>query len=540
METNQIGNLKKQMLLVFSFFAFVYLATINQCQTIVLDSANYLENAISGPASFHPHHLLYHVMLKYWAKMLMGMGVENIFYATTSINALWGAGALSVIYAIYRKRFEFNQLSSILFLMPIAFSFGFWIVSTSVNVYTVPAFFSLLMLYLYLDCNESKKKWIMIGLAHMCAIVFNQWNVFIFLAVTASVIVSKDRKTLLRKYYPSYAIVSGLGTILVYLFVMIVFLDIYSYSSMLQWISYYASIFATTTSPLQIVKEWIIGMGQTITAPYWLFSDEKISSFILSIMRSDMSFKEEIYIYRNLPSGIFYLYASLFAIVVVLIVTNLISLLRGIKGFVAKEKHSLIFILFWIVSVSIMPLFWSGYNQRYWFMQTSLIMIILGLNSNFQSKLGNHRPRRMLIALGATLLLLNLFSVFLHSTNLENDFTYQQAKTVAMSAQPEDIAIGSETWNMFAYYHLFFNHVRFIPLGDPEHSLNSAVDQWKNLELLPGTHRIFIYKKSFDADDGQIKENKDRIRRLMSNPNIRIDTVTNGIADYYIIQSLSQ
>lgn len=540
MEINQIGSLKKQVLLVFSFFAFVYLATINQCQTLVIDSANYLENAIAGPASFHPHHLLYHVLLKYWAKMLMGLGIENIFYATSSVNALFGAGALSVVFMTFRKRFCIDLRASLLFLAPVAFSFGFWIVSTSVNVYTIPAFFTLLMFYLYLDPEESKKKWIAIGLSHACAIIFNQWNVLIFVAVTAAVIISKDRKLLLRKYYPLYAIFSGFGTIFVYLLVMTVFLNIYSYSSMLEWISYYASLFPTTSSPFQIAKEWLIGMGQTITAPYWIFSNERISSFIYSIMRADMSFEEEIFIYRNLPSGLFYLYTILFTGVVSLIVANLISLLKNIKSVLSNARTPFFYITFWIVSVSIMPLFWSGYNQRYWFMQTTLIYVLLGLCSKIQSKIGNRSPKKMFVALGATLLVLNLFSIFIYSTDLENDLTYRKSLAVASAAQKGDIAIGYETWNMFAYYHLFFNQVKFIPLGDPEHSMNSAVAEWKDLESQPEAHRLFIYRKSFDSEDGELKANKDRIRNLMSKPAIRIDTVANEFADYYVIQSRSK
>lgn len=537
METIQSGSIRKQVILVFTFFAFAYLATINQCQTLVLDSANYLENAITGPISFHPHHLLYHIMLKFWSKLLTGLGTENVFYATTSINALWGAGALSIIYAIFRKRFSIDIRSSLLFLMPAGFSFGFWIVSTSVNVYTVPAFFTLLMMYIYLDPTESKKKWILLGTFHTCAIVFNQWNVFIFLAVTAAVIASKERKSLLMKYYPLYAMFSGLGTILVYLFVMVVFLDIYTYSSMLQWIAYYASIFEVTTSPIQIVKEWIIGMGQTVTAPYWLLSNQGINSFICSILRSDMSFVEETYVYRNLPVGALYFYAFLLAGVGVLLLSNIISFIRNAKQFFSIATKPFLYICFWIISVSVMPLFWSGYNQRYWFMQTTLIYILLGINSNLQHRNGNRRPRRMLIALGFTLFILNLFSVFVYSTDLNNDLTYHQTKAVATRAHSGDVAIGNEAWNMFAYYRIFFNDIKFIPLAEPENTQNSAWEIWNNLESVLATNRIIIYKKSFELAQGQVEVNKDRILRIMAMPNVRIDTISNEFSDFYLLQA---
>src|SRR5690606_15747569 len=98
-------------------------------------------------------------------------------------SAVWGAGALSICYMILRRRFRVSVLQTASAVAALAFSYGCWAYSISVEVYMPSVCLLLITIYMLTDPSRAPGDFRRAGLWHSLAILFHQMHVLLIPAV---------------------------------------------------------------------------------------------------------------------------------------------------------------------------------------------------------------------------------------------------------------------------------------------------------------------------------------------------------------------
>lgn len=522
---------------LFFIILLVYLATLNQCLTLVIDSACYIADIAKGELVFSPHHLVYHIFFYWWNDILVFFGFSNIIVNIASFNAVFGALSVVLIYLILKNRFGIKPMLSALYLILPAFSFGFWIVSVSVNVYTVPLFCLLCCFYLFLAPKETKSKWMLLGVFHSIAILFNQWNIFIFPVIFISILFLENRKEIFRKYFLYYFLVLTIITGFVYIFVMVVYEGVGSPGEALLWLTKYGREFSWTTSVKKIALEASVGISQAFTSPYWFFGSPVFMELARNSIPSHASLREEAFFASGTGS---FESVILLIITVILVLIILYSLFVTIGNFRETRKstgNKLLYLVFWIVFPSIMPLFWSGSNQRYWFIQVTafylLAIVVLHRRDETRKK---KTGKLSIIGAGIAVFTVNLFGTILPGTDINKDLNYCKAGEILAKTNPGDLVIFKEIWNLGFYFDIFGNNVDGLILQslDDTRKYMKAYNCLAGLDSRLKTNKVFVLEEVFMETSALPPVIGQMIDSLKNKDSIRFIFIDGKFVDYYI------
>jgi hypothetical protein len=526
----------KYLISIFIIFGIIYTLTINQCLTIVIDAAGYAGEIANCEINFFPHHLLYHVAFLYWSDFLKLFGMTNVVQNIGIFNAIFASLSISVIYLILRQRFGIGRPLSIAYLFLPGFSFGFWIVGTSANVYMLPLFCLLTCYYLFLEMGNSRKKWLLIGFFHSIAILFNQWNIFFFPAIFISVLFLKDRKELLKNAFLVYIGVLFVLVVGVYILIAVLHENVRSVSDLFNWLTYYSQRFPWTTSIKGIIKDASIGIGQTMLAPYWMFGSDIFAPLLTKIIPGHVSLAEEAFFARNVSNlaGIIYLILTMASLTGLGFIFT--KVLGNLKAFFKDRDIRALFIIFWVITSSIMPLFWSGYNQRYWFTQTTIFYLIglLIFSKDYRNSWKKYIP----FFTGVTMFVLTLFSTMIPATDKQNDLTYHKLMSMGNEIRPGDLVIHHGIWN-------FGHYIKIYRTGTDEFRADNLIDEQKMrdaLEFLNAIdkrlekHNVYMFKEVVSEAGTYPPEISKLLEHILEKYKLETQYHDTKYIDYYVIR----
>lgn len=493
--------LKKEWKLIVSIFITslsLYVFTINRCCSIVLDSICYISDIAKNNLVFHPHHLIYHAVFYYWSKFLQLFGITDLVFAIPTVNALFASISLVIIYLLFRVRFELSKSISLLFLSLPAFSYGFWMVSTSVNVYAASLTFILLCFFLYLDKSESRRKWFLIGVFHSLAIIFNEWNIFTFLVITLGIFLSANRKAIFRKYYFYYFIPMSFITAGTYLSVMIGYYRISTFSGIYKWMTYYSSVFEWSSFGMTTLKQALMGIGQTISAPYWLIKSS-IFEFIFHKSLQHFSIEEELYFCRGIGSFEATIYLILLIIIVIVLFYFIFRIFRDFNKTNSSDKKAVVYLSLWIIISSIMPFFWYGAVSKYWYTQTVAFFMLAALNSKNIHKHKAAQYYWITGILAIALFTINFFGVIIPAKNQANDLIYKRVEPITKTATKGDVIIYKNTWSFGFYISTYIPNAKQLNLSFLTDSITllKVKNELDNLENTLKTNDVYILQDVF-------------------------------------------
>lgn len=530
-----IKNEKWALLAVFVSFFAVYSFTVNQCLTIVIDSAGYISEVANREFVFFPHHLLYHVSFYIWSDFLKLFGMSNVVYNTGLFNAFFGSLAMTVFYMILRNRFSIGRLWAAGYLLLPGFSFGFWIVAVSTNVYMVPVFSLLCCYYLFSQPGESYGKWILIAFFHSLAVVYNQWNVFIFPVIILAAWFSSNRRELFRKYIPLYVLILGILVGGIYLLVLILHEKIYSPNEMYAWFTYYSRHFPWTTNVKRIIIDASIGIGQTFIAPYWMFGSGLFAPLLKKFIPGHVSLVEETFFARNFSNTETILFLLLTILVLAGITYIAFKVIRNIPWILRKNNPSSLYLFFWIIFTSAMPLFWSGYNQRYWFTQTTVFFLLAFYVISVKASSG---WKRFIPAVtGGLVFLLILFSTMIPGRDKNNDLIYHKLNTIRSDLRRGDLILHCGIWNFTNYIKIYATNTDEARLDELSDSVKTAkaARMLSNLSERLKHGNIYLFKEIIDDREKFDPFVRSGIDSLTRNNASSLELHKTRFLDYYII-----
>jgi hypothetical protein len=101
--------------IVFFLFNFFFLLTLANNFSAPHDAIDYLNAIETGKDLFNPHHVLYHITT-YWLLSVLKTIFTSVphFYLIEAIDGFWGAMILTVVFLFFRRRFQYDAVTSFL------------------------------------------------------------------------------------------------------------------------------------------------------------------------------------------------------------------------------------------------------------------------------------------------------------------------------------------------------------------------------------------------------------------------------------------
>ena len=400
---------------LFIFFLIIYIAFISEIPSLTHDSITYANEIENDELVFHPHHLLYHALSLYWYKLLLILGIGGTALAKiASLNSLFGAAGISLIYIILRKDMGMNVLNSLLISGIAGFSFGYWFYSINVEVYIIPLIFILMSIHLY----NQKSNITLIALFSAVAALFHQ--IHILFGITLMITFFVRNKYTLRQI-AFFSIAYFLVIAIPYILVMS-YLNISSFDDISYWLTkYHHEVNSWNDISFSMIVKDLVGFTRSLVSTYGMFRIEIITDALNSFF-PDKNFDNEIYLLRNISAFSVISYMIFTVFFYILYVYSLIYTLLKIPKMIKKDEVLIIIIT--IAVYSIFFSFWDSANVEFWIPQSTLLWLLIGYA--FLSKRKYIGMFMLMIVF-----IINFIWAIIPANNIKNDHYYAIVKSAS-------------------------------------------------------------------------------------------------------------
>jgi len=411
--------------------------------------AYYIANADPVNDIFHPHHLLHVPLARLWISILRFFGSSADSLTLVSyMSSFFGALTLGIFYTLMRRRLKLGIILSIIATSLPAFSFAFWFYSSVVEIYMIPMFFLMLILYFLTGEHVTWGTFLAVGAIHGIAMLIHQSNVLFLPVVLAAVyLYGKNNKRALFRNIIAYAVVVPVVAI-PYLFVMKFGLNLGSPGDMFNWLTKYGHE-SSYWSPLSLhsIPDAIRGFLRSIIGMHFVFAlkDNPAYPDFGSVTSWQIAYS---FLTQNISKPVVYLLSFFSLAMFVSIAAMFLSRVRGFKT--AMLNHPVLFSLslVWFCSYALFFMFWVPTNPDYWIPQSVcgwLIFTMLWTSRRSKFTLAG------LIAVSAFLFVVNLAGSIAPLHNPNNDYYYQYVKQLAQVATKDDLIINGQHRIFSAY-----------------------------------------------------------------------------------------
>lgn len=389
---------------------------------------------------FHPHHLLHVSLSRFWISILRYFGSSaDTLTLLSYMSSFFGALTLCVIYTIYRKRLNLGILMSIVATSLPAFSFAFWFYSSVVEIYMIPMFFLILILYLLSGDDISWKTFLIAGAIHGIAMLIHQSNVLFFpVMIVAAFLCGKNIKSAIYKNIAAYAVVIPVVAI-PYLLIMKFGLNLNSPGEMFHWLTKYGHESSYWNPPsLHSIPDALRGFLRSIVGMHFILALKEIPSDSDTLTSWQIAYS---FLMRDISKPVAYLLTFLSATMFSILVVMILSRIRGLKAAMQNCPILLSLSLAWFISYGLFFLFWVPTNPDYWIPQSVcgwLILTMLWVARKSRFTLPG------LIIISALLFAANLTGSITPLHNPNNDYYYQYVKHLASVATEDDLIINGQ------------------------------------------------------------------------------------------------
>ena len=440
---------------IFGGVLLLYLLTLTKTLGMSHDSISYIQEIDVNSAPFHPHHLLYHVVAFFWLSLVRFLGVTaGSELIVEALNAIFGASTLAVYFLILRERAGWDALSATVASLLPGFSFGVWFYSVSVEVYIIPLFFLVLTLYLMADGRETRGKWLAVGMAHGCAIIFHQINV-LFFPVVAFAFWRSQRSWGGLKRFLWYSLTLAFVVGVSYLSVVAFYVKPRSFADAYRWVTLYQHLRDSFWNPaaLSTVVKAAMGFGRSIIGGHFLFVVPWFRALIREVGQGK-SLEDELFLVRSL--GVNEAWALLVLSLVIVAVAGLILCvgLKYVNSLRAREKNLAILACLWFFVYGMFFFFWDSSNVEFWIPQSLcfwLVIAVFARNIVVQKYPKKRWHVGLLGMLAGLLFVVNFWGSVSFAQDRENDYYFTLTEPATRAARAGDLIIVDRIWIVASY-----------------------------------------------------------------------------------------
>jgi hypothetical protein len=515
--------------IVFFLFYFFFLLTLANNFSAPHDAIDYLNAIETGKDLFNPHHVLYHITT-YWLLSVLKTIFTSVphFYLIEAIDGFWGAMILTVVFLFFRRRFQYDAVTSFLATCLPAFSFGMWFYSTNIEVYMPPLFFLLLSLYIISKARLLHRDIYCIIGFHVMAILFHQANI-LFTPIVLWRLWKNRESTNFLSASIRYALIGGGSVALVYLFIGRFVLHNNSLAAIIHWMRGYTNE-STYWFPLSFstLLNAFVGLSHAFVGAHFLFR----VSFVENYLNSK-------FFYHNLTDELFVVQAlshrqAMFLFILSVVLALMIFGL--VIFFIIKRKRIFSFnrtvmipLLLFLLIYSIFFYFWMPENLEFWIPQMVVIWLVLAGSLN-TIRFGSSK-KILFGVIAALLLTINYFGSIRWLTDFKYDLFYAKTNLVKNVATKNDLILLEDGWIIQSYLE-YYTHapVKLIPAKD------SANQRVQIDSLVAGVKqrqgKIFIYT---DKTFMHAINNPMYVDSLIQSAN-KLDSITGSAGKILVLQ----
>lgn len=455
---------------VFFVFLLVYLCTLTSNFTGPHDSMAYLNMLKTDHGLWHPHHLLYHVLSKYWLITWKAVfpSVED-YFIVESFSSVWGAATTGLVFLFFRKRFGLPVLTAWLGTAAVGFSYGIWFYSVNVEVYMPSLFFTVWALYLLSIKDWTSKQVWRIVIVHSLAILFHQMNILLTPIILYKIFSQRKNIYVVKSIF-WYA---ALGIVIVGGMYFLGGWVIEGNKDMTSWVNWMRGYTGTNEywQPLSWKTPAFAGMGflRTFVGGQFLFQVGQLSSAMDNFLRVH-ALHDEIFLVRNLGSGTIWVIMTMSLLLMVLMLMLLVHFIARFKTKMRSWGHIIIPLLLYVAVYSAYFFFWMPEILEFWLGQCVICWLLL---------IGTYRPvskklNIMVGAVAALLILINYTGSIRPMQDIRNDIGYARIEKVRSAATENDLVVVQDPWLMREFLEYYTKApVEVIPgdLSDQAHLL---------------------------------------------------------------------
>jgi hypothetical protein len=484
-----LRNIHKSYFLIFFSVLVLYLFSLQNNFSSSHDAITYLRLVTEGKELFHPHHLIYNLVLNIWINtwhfILPNL---EIHFLAESFQALCGSAIVLVCYIFFTRRFYLDYKKSAVYSSIIAFSYGVWAYSTNVEVYSPSILFCMLLL-LRITRKELKPLdcWY-IALLHIAAILFHQVNVLLTPVVVFAIYNSFETGKLKRSLQFLFA--TAIPVIVIYASIAW-YIGKHDLPSVIRWILFYATeLDYWKELSLQSIFYVATGLGHAFIGAHFIFRMPSLTGKFQESLSSH-SLQDELFLVRNMneqfASVLFALSIALAIIVLILVVRLMTFATRNRVSFLQK----ILFLT--LISYSIFFIFWMPENLEFWIFQSILIwLLILGENRL-------NTPIWLAGILSALLFTINFFGSMDFLQEKENDFYYSRIHPLSKILVKGDLVITEAPWINQDYVGYFSDATTVDTTSDVFSMASSALEKGYKVVVMeagdrPGTRVDSLYR----------------------------------------------
>ncbi|HYF33173.1 MAG TPA: hypothetical protein VD993_18740 [Chitinophagaceae bacterium] len=511
---------------VFIVFLLIYLLTLTSNFTGPHDSMAYLNMLGSDHGLWHPHHLLYHVLSKYWLQFwkLIFPGVAD-YYLVESFSSVWGAATLSMVFIFFRRRFGLPTLTAWLGTAVAGFSYGIWFYSVNVEVYMPSLFFTVWSLYI-LSINEwtSKQVW-RIGAVHSLAVLFHQMNILLAPIVIYK-IVSQRKNIYVFKSIFWYGMMGLIFVGGMYFIGGWIKEGHNNFESWMGWVRGYTGS-GEYWQPLSWKTPAFAGLGflRTFVGGQFLFQVGQLSEAMDNFLKVH-ALQDEIFLVRNLSAASIRTILILCVLLMALMFMLLFHFIGRFREKMRSWKHVIIPLLLYMVIYSAYFFFWMPEILEFWLGQCIICWLLL---------IGTYRPvgKRLNIIAGTIavlLMVINYTGSIKPMRDISNDIGYARIEKVKAAATENDLVIIQDPWLLKEFLEYYTKaHVEVIP----KESGQQAALFIKIKHALAAGHRVYVFPAN---EAGRFPESNNFIPALREEYGVRMSVMQQDISVVYVIK----
>jgi hypothetical protein len=428
---SKMKEFKSEIILFLSFWLF-YSLTITQNYSLSHDSTYYLNNIEFEGWTFHPHHLIFHVIAKLWYNFTNIIPLINkldISYKVGIFNSLFAALSLSYLLRFFSNKLNFSRFNSYGLVFLVGFSWGFWYYSGCFEVYIIPLYFIMLAAANLMEFMNGSQNLNRAIVYISVATLYHQSNILLFAALFLLLIFFKREKIL--NNFTKIILISFVIIGIPYLFAGIIFNANYSFAEFWSWLTLYGHGVPEHWSKfgLGMLKNDAAGFLRTFYSSYFIYSIESISQFMVNAFK-DKWLGEEIFLVRNMSSTTGYILLSSVILSLLGYLVLIINNFKNVKENFQKNKNFLVIIIFFSGILSVFFTFWSSSNLEFWIPQNLFILILIVSLFAQNKKILNKIIILSIIIISFSV---NFFGGIYYSVDKHNDLYYSQISGIIKS-----------------------------------------------------------------------------------------------------------
>ena len=382
------------------------------------------------------------------------------------VSSIFAAAALFMFYLIARRRFMISHQSSLLAMLLLAFSYGFWRYAVEAELYSISHF--LIFTTLYLLSSTVKEKTFRIVQASFIAsiaVLFYKPNFIpLFLAFPCYFLVMRA--------YKQYILFLLTGAFFILLGYLVIFLSV-----KVSQTTYLSYLFSGGDGNEGNFLMSIFVYLSDIASTNYLYGFNLIKNLIHQRFPANM-------IVEEIMTASFYPLLNLIAVftTISLIITGLYLVYRRFRLKTSSKKSNELnglktVIFIWLIIYCLILSILDPNSPEPWMMLVPPFFFIIGFDLiyKFEVNTSSYAYRACYILLGF-LILHNLAAAIIPNMNKNSDYNNNQGRQIISKATKNDVIICFGSYTEF-YYLQYYSQAKVINANDDLSAFKQLVNQ---------------------------------------------------------------